>query len=104
ENTETFLRLNDRLQNNIFRIIVIGEFKRGKSTFINTLIGEKLLPSGITPTTASINILKYGEKPKALIHLNDGSVSEIQTGELKSFVTAKNKEANKIKYAEIFYP
>ena len=38
-----------------FLVAVIGEFNAGKSTFINALIGDRLLPMGITPTTEAID-------------------------------------------------
>jgi small GTP-binding protein len=44
----------------MFLLVIVGEFNSGKSTFINALLGEDVLPEGVTPTTASINILRYG--------------------------------------------
>jgi small GTP-binding protein len=46
---------------NLFSIVFIGEFSTGKSSIINALLGERILPEGITPTTNKITILKYGE-------------------------------------------
>lgn len=46
----------------LFMLVVAGEFNSGKSAFINALLGEKVLDMGITPTTAEITILRYGEK------------------------------------------
>jgi small GTP-binding protein len=45
----------------LFLIVVVGEFNSGKSAFINALIGEKVLEEGPTPTTDMINLLKYGK-------------------------------------------
>ncbi|MRR31227.1 GTP-binding protein, partial [bacterium] len=45
----------------LFLLVVVGEFNSGKSAFINALLGQKLLKEGVTPTTAEINILHYGE-------------------------------------------
>ncbi len=44
----------------LFLLVVVGEFNSGKSAFINALLGEEVLPEGVTPTTASINLLRYG--------------------------------------------
>ncbi len=44
----------------LFLLVIVGEFNSGKSAFINALLGERLLPEGVTPTTAEIHILKYG--------------------------------------------
>jgi small GTP-binding protein len=45
----------------IFLLVVVGEFNAGKSAFINALLGKSLLKEGVTPTTTHINILKYGD-------------------------------------------
>jgi small GTP-binding protein len=45
----------------LFLLVVVGEFNSGKSAFINALLGQKLLKEGVTPTTTQINVLKYGE-------------------------------------------
>lgn len=44
----------------LFLLVVAGEFNSGKSTFINALLGERVLPEGVTPTTDRINLLRYG--------------------------------------------
>ena len=44
----------------LFMLVVVGEFNSGKSSFINALLGEDVLPEGVTPTTATINLLRYG--------------------------------------------
>lgn len=56
-------KLNSVRENleNLFSIVFIGEFSTGKSSIINALLGEKVLPEGITPTTDKITILRYGE-------------------------------------------
>lgn len=44
----------------LFLIVVVGEFNSGKSAVINALLGQRLLPEGVTPTTTQINLLRYG--------------------------------------------
>jgi small GTP-binding protein len=44
-----------------FLLVVVGEFNAGKSAFINALIGSGVLQEGVTPTTAQLHVLKYGE-------------------------------------------
>src|SRR5215216_5826258 len=44
----------------LFLLVVAGEFNAGKSSFINALLGERVLPEGVTPTTDRINILRHG--------------------------------------------
>jgi ribosome biogenesis GTPase A len=45
--------------NGLFLLVVAGEFNSGKSSFINALLGERVLPEGVTPTTDRINILRH---------------------------------------------
>lgn len=45
----------------LFLLVIVGEFNAGKSAFINALLGQSLLKEGVTPTTSQINILKFGE-------------------------------------------
>jgi len=45
----------------LFLLVIVGEFNAGKSAFINALVGSKVAEEGVTPTTAQINILQYGE-------------------------------------------
>jgi small GTP-binding protein len=44
-----------------FMLVVVGEFNAGKSAFINALVGRQVLKEGVTPTTAQIHVLKYGD-------------------------------------------
>ncbi len=46
----------------LFLLVVVGEFNSGKSSFINALLGSKLLKEGVTPTTTQINLLRYGDE------------------------------------------
>ena len=45
----------------LFLLVVVGEFNAGKSAFINALLGERILTEGVTPTTADIHVLRYGD-------------------------------------------
>lgn len=47
----------------LFLLVIAGEFNSGKSSFINALLGEQVLPEGVTPTTDRINLLRYGTEP-----------------------------------------
>jgi small GTP-binding protein len=46
----------------LFMLVVVGEFNSGKSAFINALLGERLLAEGVTPTTSKIHLIRYGER------------------------------------------
>lgn len=48
----------------LFLIVIVGEYNSGKSAFINALLGKNILETGVTPTTADITILRYGTERK----------------------------------------
>lgn len=52
------------LRDMFFMVVIVGEFNAGKSTFVNALLGDDVLPTGITPTTEVIEIIRYGNKSK----------------------------------------
>ena len=47
-----------------FQLVVIGDFKRGKSTLINALLGEAVVPTAVTPETVTINRLSFSDTPR----------------------------------------
>ena len=59
---EVFDELINNLKNEEFSIVLVGEFSAGKSTFLNALMGEKILPSFTDETTATVNFLRNKEK------------------------------------------
>lgn len=65
--------LRKKILNENLHVVVLGSFKRGKSTFINALLGEEILPSYATPCTAVINEVKWGETKKAVVHFRTPS-------------------------------
>jgi small GTP-binding protein len=60
----------------LFLLVIVGEFNSGKSTFINALIGEKVLEEGATPTTRRVQVLTYG--PSLGRHSSSGEVDVVQ--------------------------
>jgi small GTP-binding protein len=46
----------------LFLLVIVGEFNSGKSAFINALLGQRFLVEGVTPTTSAIHLIKYGEE------------------------------------------
>ena len=64
------------LRDSFFLVAVVGEFNAGKSTFINALLGEALLPTGITPTTETIELIHYAERPRRKPLLREDGLRE----------------------------
>ena len=66
EDQET-LKSSIRQIDDLFLLVIVGEFNSGKSSFINALIGEKILKEGVTPTTTQINIIRYDEQKRETV-------------------------------------
>lgn len=72
---EILARINElrtRLGDDVIRVAVLGQFKRGKSTLLNALLGSPLLPVGVTPITAIPTFIRYGEDIIARVTFQDG--------------------------------
>lgn len=114
--TEDLTLASRNLKQGVFRLLVLGDLKRGKSTFLNALIGENLLPSDVNPCTALLTVLRYGPLKKVTIYFKDGSRPEqldYQTFKQKYTIDpneAKQLEAEKrlafpnVDYAVVEYP
>lgn len=81
-------RVRNIVENDAFRVIVVGSFSRGKSTMINAIIGEDLLPAKLAPATAVITIIKYGDPSRALVHYKDKMrhVAELPVRDVKDYL------------------
>jgi len=89
-----------------FNLVVMGQFKRGKSTFINALLGAEIVPASIVPLTSVVTILRHGSEGRAVVHYLDGRQEQIRLEEIARFVTEKQNPKNKlgVKEVEVFYP
>ena len=67
----------EQLHQGNYRIVVLGEMKRGKSTLINALVGESLLPRDVSPCTALLTLLRHGPEPQVTLHYNNGKAPQI---------------------------
>src|SRR6187549_1626704 len=59
ENLDALSRSIQQLDE-LFLVVIVGEFNAGKSAFINALLGAQVLAEGVTPTTAQVNLIHYG--------------------------------------------
>lgn len=101
--------LRERTESRRFTVAVVGDFKRGKSTFINALLGRAILPADVLPTTATINRVTYGLRSGVEVVYRDGRPPQtVQLGELAAFVTKLSETsrdvASTVKEAVIRYP
>jgi len=71
-----------------------GQFKRGKSTLINALVGEAVLPVGVIPVTSVVTILSHGDTPRATVRLASGQSQAIALDAIADFVDERRNPQN----------
>lgn len=87
EQAQQVLSESSHLKSHVFRVGIMGEFKRGKSTLINALLGQRIAPAKAKPATAAINRVVYGLTPKATVVYKDGRQEEVPVGQIADYVT-----------------
>jgi small GTP-binding protein len=104
--SKSLAQTRSKLEEEAFNLVVLGQFKRGKSTFINALLGEKILPTAIVPLTSVVTILRYGHQLKVEVQYLDERVEEVDLADLASFITERENPQNKkrVKEVTVFYP
>ncbi|MCR4429596.1 MAG: dynamin family protein [Tepidanaerobacteraceae bacterium] len=95
-----------KLVQNRFNLAVVGQFKRGKSTFINALLKARIVPTAIVPLTSIVTLIKYGERLKITVEFNDGKESQIPLEMLDGYVTEKGNPNNEkgVRQVVVEYP
>jgi GTP-binding protein EngB required for normal cell division len=93
-----------KLEAERFHLVVLGEFNHGKSTFVNALLGQDVLPTGITPTTAAINHVVYAGNPTAKVVLTSGESKFLDPSQIKEWVTVAGGHASEVAYVELGFP
>ncbi len=84
----------ERAATRSFNVVVLGEFKRGKSTLINALLGRTLLPTGVVPLTASVTIVRPGDRDRVLLRFENGAAEEVALDHLPRYVTERENPHN----------
>jgi predicted GTPase len=92
-----------KLAEDRFALAVVGQFKRGKSSLMNAIIGRDILPTGVLPLTSAITVLKYGPREKLTI-LSEGVFypEEVPISKIAEYVTKKGNPGNAKKVARAF--
>ena len=85
-----------RLAEDRFNLVVLGEFKRGKSTLINALLGRKVLPTGVVPLTSVVTTISAGDRDRLRVYFKDGTVRERPLDELAGYVTEADNPGNRL--------
>ncbi|HQT94511.1 MAG: hypothetical protein B7Z61_04030 [Acidobacteria bacterium 37-71-11] len=89
-----------------FNVAVMGQFKRGKSTLINALLGRELLPADVAPVTTAVTVVECGPRESAAVRFVDGHEEEIGVDQLRLFVSEENNPGNRkgVRVARIELP
>jgi replication fork clamp-binding protein CrfC len=90
---EDLQKAETNLRSGVFRLLVLGDMKRGKSTFLNALIGENILPSDVNPCTAILTVLRYGKEARVTVYFKDDPPEEIDFKTFKYRYTIDPAEA-----------
>lgn len=101
--------LRHRFAEGRFHLAVLGQFKRGKSTLLNALAGESVLPMGVVPLTAAPTFIQYGDVPKVRVGYRDerpaGECASASAAErnayLARFVTESGNPQNGLGVTEV---
>jgi replication fork clamp-binding protein CrfC len=103
-------KASSSLQQGVFRLMVLGDMKRGKSTFLNALIGENILPSDVNPCTALLTVLRYGPNKKVTVHFKGDKLPEALDFEsfkdkytIDSMEAKALEESNKLAFPDVDY-
>lgn len=101
-------RSREKLENHRFAVGIMGEFKRGKSTVINSLLEQEIMPADILPCSATMNRVTYDLQSHVELRMQDGSMRSIKVDELVDYVTKLNSEnesrAANVDEAVVYYP
>lgn len=97
----------DKVANEHFEVAIVGEFKRGKSTLINAMLGEEVLPADVLPATATLNRVTYSDEPYVEVEYKDGNHEKVAIDQLENYVTKLTEEsemkAETVKEATVHY-
>jgi predicted GTPase len=95
-----------RLAEHRFFLACLGQFKRGKSSLLNALVGRSVLPVGVPPVTSALTVLRYGSPARAQARFGDGASRSIGLDEVGSFVDERHNPENAkgVLAVEVFLP
>ncbi len=83
-----------KLAENQFQVVVMGEFKRGKSSLINALIGRPLLPVAAVPLTSVVTVVRHGSEARAFVEFQGGHHRETAIGSIVDFISEERNPKN----------
>lgn len=85
-----------RMAEGRLNVVALGEFKRGKSTLINALLGCDVLPTGVIPLTSTVTVIGHGPRERLLVVFEDGHDEEHPIEDLATYVTEDGNPGNRL--------
>jgi len=100
------VEMQNKLKKRELIISVIGQFKRGKSTFINAILNKEILPVGIVPITSVVTKIQYGGNPRSSVLFENGSKEEIPSDSLVQYISEQENPNNqkKVLFVNLYLP
>ena len=107
-NEAIFDELDAAIAQEEMSIVVVGEVNRGKSTFMNALLGARVFPPAATVCTAAVTRLRDGS-PRAIVERRDGTRQEVAIGtdpasQLREVVSRRNLDAQSLSAVDVWFP
>ena len=98
--------LAERTAEGRFYVACVGQFKRGKSTLLNALLSDRILPAGVLPLTTIPTIVRYGTSRRARVRFQGGTWTDIQPENLSEYVSEEMNPENQkgVLGVEVFSP
>ena len=95
-----------RIRDGLFYVACVGQMKRGKSTLLNALIQDPVLPTGIVPVTTVLTILRHGAECAARVRFADGACHDVDRVKLGEYISEQGNPANEkgVAVVEVFSP
>jgi uncharacterized tellurite resistance protein B-like protein/tRNA U34 5-carboxymethylaminomethyl modifying GTPase MnmE/TrmE len=91
--TEEVTKVSRKLESQCFRVAVVGEFSKGKSTLLNALLGEEIQPVRDIPCSGTVTVLKYGPQQRVICKYKDGREEEISPQQYKDKASISEEAA-----------
>ena len=98
--------LAERIAEGRFFVACVGQFKRGKSTLLDALVGEAVLPTGVVPITTAPTVVRYGDQRAARVQTEVGKWTNIPLDQVEQYVSEEHNPENVkgVTAVEVFVP
>lgn len=93
--------LIEQLPRGELNLLVVGQFKRGKSTLVNALLGADVMPTGALPITGVVTTIRYGSERTITVGLRGKGINNITPAELALYVSEHHNPGNRLKVERV---